>query len=266
MQALYIEQSPYIISIVYWTVHPIIGISVHQCRQPYLWPTHSPSNEMAVTIWTVHPQSTMSWNLAKCRLPETWLLSRQIVLSFCTRHGSNTAVLCAKFQEGQSTKISKRDFANSQFKVYLVGLSIFLRPQINKINHYRGSLICHNLSLDILNILKDICHFQVCDEETKKKKKWVIVNIPFEYFMEYNVSWRHFASMKIIDDSPQELPNKAVIDDELNMFLYHAYHALLCLKHTTLMKTHTDRSFCRSHHGWPSLTMNIDFQPAVFTL
>ena len=103
MQALYIEQSPYIISIVYWTVHPIIGISVHQCRQPYLWPTHSPANGMAVTIWTVHPQSTMSWNLAKCRLPETWLLSRQIVLTFCTRHGINTAVLCAKFQEGQST-------------------------------------------------------------------------------------------------------------------------------------------------------------------
>ena len=46
------------------------------------------------------------------------LLSWQIVLKFCTEHGSNTAVLCANFENDLSTYINtvdKQDFARFEF-------------------------------------------------------------------------------------------------------------------------------------------------------
>ena len=85
-------------------------------------------------------------------------------------HFAQGMMICAVFLKAPSTELGKRYFTRFQFKVYLYGLSILLRPQGIKFNQHCGSPIYHDLSLDILKIIRDSCHFQVCDEETTQDK------------------------------------------------------------------------------------------------
>ena len=85
-------------------------------------------------MWTRHGESelTRTWELCNIRYPSQTLkpksreisfanilfISYPIVLKFCTEHGSDTAVLCAKFQNDWTTKtavMDDRDFARFEF-------------------------------------------------------------------------------------------------------------------------------------------------------
>ena len=54
-------------------------------------------------------------------------LSRPIILNFCTEHGSDTAVLCAKFQNDWTTcrvVVEEWDFAKNEIKRSFRGISV----------------------------------------------------------------------------------------------------------------------------------------------
>ena len=58
-------------------------------------------------------------------------LNYPIVLKFCTEHGSDTAVLCAKFQNDWATEtelMDEREFTRFDFKISLGGGSYSAQP------------------------------------------------------------------------------------------------------------------------------------------
>ena len=66
----------------------------------------------------IHCKLKSSENLFDLNL----LLCCQIILKFCTEHGSITAVLCANFQNDLTTKMDVMD--EQEFKRFLSGVSM----------------------------------------------------------------------------------------------------------------------------------------------
>ena len=63
-------------------------------------------------------------------------LDNSIILKFCTEHGSNTAVLCAKFQNDwmiETDGMDERDFTRFEFKMSFGWISyIAQHPRVSK--------------------------------------------------------------------------------------------------------------------------------------
>ena len=75
---------------------------------------------ISVAIWDIRPKR----NSRDISYEHNLLLSCQIVLKFCTEHGSEIIVLCAKFQNELTTEmvvIKERDLARLEFKMCFGG-------------------------------------------------------------------------------------------------------------------------------------------------
>ena len=67
-----------------------------------------------IKIWIIPPKSILNSNLKKILFVHCFFYRRQILLIFCTKHGSQAAMLCAKYQKNLPSKMdvmSKWDFA-----------------------------------------------------------------------------------------------------------------------------------------------------------
>ena len=114
-------------------------------------------------------------NLVKSRLPKAFFVSYAIVLIFCTELGSDTAVLCAKFQTNWTIGtevVDERDFARFQFKICFGRISyiaqhprlecIGARPLTTKTaittkthpNHNNSVCICYRLNIRKFNLYR----------------------------------------------------------------------------------------------------------------
>ena len=82
----------------------------------------------------------------KISLAHNWLLSDEIVLNFCTEHGSITAVLCVNFQNDLTDEmgvLEERDFTRFEFNMSFEQIShiatipwvrIALHPSLTRCN------------------------------------------------------------------------------------------------------------------------------------
>ena len=71
-------------------------------------------------IQDICPNLTLNSNLTETHLSITYFTVAQSFLEYCTEHGNDTAVLCAKFQNVWRTEtdvMDERDFARFEFKM-----------------------------------------------------------------------------------------------------------------------------------------------------
>ena len=79
-----------------------------------------PESELRLSKW---PPTLKSHEIL---FAHNLFISYLIALKFCTEHGSDTAVLCAKFQNDWTVVVDERDFARFEFKTSFGRISYIL--------------------------------------------------------------------------------------------------------------------------------------------
>ena len=112
--------------ILFWYLADALRLQV--CVHPHLstLPTELPVRPDpgqtlgAIALWNNRPKRNVKFKFRKNSFVQNLLYIYQIVLIFCTKHGSFTAVLCAKFQSDMTIEmevIDQRDLKRFEVKM-----------------------------------------------------------------------------------------------------------------------------------------------------